>query len=235
MRKRNPNDVINQFQEELKSARDDRNALTLVGTARPLAQRVTMDAFSRVGVAFERFRSDWHIAAISRDSTAFNQSQVNRVKSALTEKGDKRAVLAKYLKELNLGSHLTLSAIEEILDADGANLSIPDYSTWKKLAGRHLVDPWLSKVTGIPGDDQVIIDVVIKLRNAAAHQSTRSTEAMNSALALLRSTHVPLARPQRRVTPTGLPAYLHGAVPGGRPRIEIYADELERISELFRN
>lgn len=235
MRKRRPNDVIDQFQSELESARHDRDALTPAGTARPLAQRVTMDAFARAGVAFERFRSDWHIAAISRDATAFNKSQVDRVKAALVETGDKRALLAEHVKELSLKPHPTLAAIEEILDAEGANLSVPDYATWKELAEKHLVDPWQSKVVSIPVTDQVIIDVVIKLRNAAAHQSTKSTDAMNDALVRLRSKNRALARLQHRVTPTGIPAYLHGAVPGGQPRIEIYIDALTRISEGFRN
>ncbi|WP_139804864.1 hypothetical protein [Rhodococcus sp. 1168] len=64
---RDPNKVIDTFQAEIaRSLQDWRDLQVKVNERGPLAQRVSMDAFTRVAVAFEGFRSDWHLAAITK-------------------------------------------------------------------------------------------------------------------------------------------------------------------------
>lgn len=232
MRKRKPNDLVDQFRAEITTARSDRLGL-IAGATRPLAQRATMDAFTRVAVAFERFRSDWHIAAIARDATTFKQSQLTRVESALTE--TKRAVLIPYIR-VELPPHPTLAQVEELLDASGGNISLPSIDEWKKRAKSHLAPDWEVKVRGIPWAEAQIADALIKTRNAASHQSTRAVDEMNDALTNLTHPviHKGLARPKHRVSVTGIPGYLHGAQAGQPPRVEAFLDSLDRLAVHFR-
>ena len=109
-----------------------------------------MDAFTRSAVGFERFRSEWHIAAIARDAARFRTTQRDRVVAALEETG--RDQLVPYLPMgMGIDVHPTLDDVAAMLDATGGNLSIPTIKQWKKLATRHLCDPWKSKVMGLSG------------------------------------------------------------------------------------
>jgi hypothetical protein len=231
MRKRDPNDVIDQFRAEIAAARSDRISL-IAGATLPLARRATMDAFTRAAVAFERFRSDWHLAAVTRDANTFKQWQLNRVKAALTE--TKRVMLIPYVR-VDLPPHPTLAQVEELLDASGGNISLSSIDDWKKRAKAHLAPAWAAKVSSISWADARIADAVIKTRNAASHQSKRAVGEMNDALTNLTDpvAHKGLARPTHRVSVTGIPAYLHGSQARQPPRVETYLDALDRLAGHF--
>lgn len=232
MRKRDPNAIIDQFQAELASTLADWRVLT-GSTLGKVARRATMDASARAAVAFERFRSDWHIAAITRDASVFSPTQLNRAKEALKE--TKRDSLAPFI-QVTIPTHPTLDQVGALLDATGSNVSLPNIGAWKKKAKVQLADPWVGKVTGISWRHEVAADAVIAIRNAASHQSDRSLSDMNAALAKLTdpAAHRGLLRPANRVTLTGIPAYLHGSIPGRPPRVETYVDLLERLSGTLR-
>lgn len=178
MRKRSPDVVIDQFQDELRVALSDWGIL-MAGHTGAVAGRASMDAFTRIAVAFERFRSDWHIAAITRDSSAFAASQQRRAEVALDE--GKRECLKPYMT-ISIPKHPTLEQVEGLLDPAGGNLSISAMGAWEKLAKKHLADPWRARVTTIGQPVAAVADAVIAVRNAAAHQSARSLDTMNRRL-----------------------------------------------------
>jgi hypothetical protein len=234
MRKRDPNAVVSQFQSELASSLADLTSIHgKVGESGKLAQRASMDAFTRAAVAFEGFRSNWHIAAISRDATAFNKSQRNRVVAALTETD--RGVLTAYVPSLALPLHPKLDEIGEILDPDRGNVSIKTLQDWQDKAGRHLCDPWKSKVTGLGYGERTLMAAVVALRNAAAHQSSRSADEMKTALgALTTPDNAGLRLPGRGITVSGIPTYLNGFEVGQERRVRKYHSRLHALAQRLR-
>jgi hypothetical protein len=235
VRKRDPNTVIDRFQTDIDSSLNDwRATRATVGEGGTLAQRASMDAFTRMAVGYERFRSDWHIAAITRDASTFRGTQRHRVTEALRETG--RDALIQYIPTtLTLPIHPTLEEVGNVLDAAGANLSIPGVNAWQNLATRHLADPWRAKVLGLTWADGRLTEAVVALRNAAAHQSARSHEALSEALEhLTHPSQTGLRRPDRGVTLTGIPTYLNGSSSGNRRRVEHLHELIRGLTQRLR-
>jgi hypothetical protein len=234
VRKRNPNAAIDEFQTEIDASLTDwRDTRRLVGEAGRLAQRASMDALMRLAVAYERFRSDWHVAAITRDASNFNRSQQNRAEEAL--KGDSRRQLVAYLA-LGLPIHPTLADVGAILDPNGGNVPIPGINAWKKLADRHLCDPWSARVNALTASDGKVTEAVIAMRNAAAHRSPQAHAAMTAALdglglPALRDLR---RRPEHCVSLTGIPTYLNGDTSDGTRRVERFHELLRDLAERLR-
>lgn len=228
MRKRDPNVLVHQFRTDLASISADRELLSETAASR-LAKRATMDAFTRTAVAFERFRSDWLIAAITRDASAFSGTQLRRAKAALEDTN--RGALAPYL-QVNIPKHPTLEQVGQILDASGGNVSIPSIRAWKECAKKHLAPPWRGAIEGILWEHAQAADAVISIRNAAAHQSPRSLSTMNEALSVLTDpiAHDGLRRQGNNVTLGGIPTYLHGVINSGDRRVEKYAKFLDVLA-----
>jgi hypothetical protein len=69
MRKRNPNDVIIAFQSDVQASLEEWSAVITSVREQPVTLRrgVSRNAFFRLAVRWELFRSDWHIAAATRD------------------------------------------------------------------------------------------------------------------------------------------------------------------------
>jgi hypothetical protein len=230
VRKRNPNGVVDQFQDELARSLADWATLIAGVSAMP-ARRATMDAFNRAAVAFERFRSDWQIAAITRDASRFASSRRERLERTLSGNGEGN--LLPYV-HLAVPAHPTLEQVADLLDATGGNVAIPNIDRWRELASRDLADSWRAKVDEISWADAKAAAAVIAIRNAAAHQSPRSLAAMSDALgALTHPDHAGLRRSVNRVTLTGIPSYLHGSA-GAQRRVERYHEFLRALSEGLR-
>lgn len=190
-----------------------------------------MDAFNRAAVAFERFRSDWHIAAITRDASRFAVTQQERLERTLNEGGQR--TLVPYV-HLAVPKHPTLEQAADLLDATGGNVAIANIERWKDLASRDLADPWRAKVQDISWQHAKAAAAVIAIRNAAAHQSPRSLNAMSDAVGdLTHPVHAGLQRVVNSVTLTGIPGYLHGSA-GTHRRVERYHDLLHDLSDGLR-
>lgn len=231
MRKRDPNALIDQFQADLTISRNDRKRLCDAAPNVMLARRATMDAFARTAVSFERFRSEWHIAAITRDAREFADYQRRRVEVLL--KGNDKASLLPYVS-VNMPKHPTLEQVASLLDASGSNLSTPSVDAWKDLAKRDLAEPWRAQVVDISWSHSTAANAVIAIRNAVSHQSSKSLTAMSVALEkLTHPHHAGLQRPQNNVSLSGIPIYLHGSVEGVA-RIEKYYDLLRDLVEDLR-
>jgi hypothetical protein len=236
VRKRDPNAVIDQFQGELAASLSDWQATRArVGEGGPLAQRVSMDAFTRAAVAFERFRSEWHIAAIARNAAQFRAEQHNRVVLALKDAGWNE--LVPYLAAvMAIEVHPTLEDVAALLDAQGGNVSIRSIKHWRVLADRHLCDPWKARVYGLSWAQCKATTAVIALRNAAAHQSPQSAQKMTAALNALTHPveHAGLRRPQRGVSVQKVPTYLNSVATGSTRRVERYHVLLGGIGTSLR-
>jgi hypothetical protein len=235
VRKRDPNAVIDQFAHEVNASLADwRATRQAVGDGGPLAQRASMDAFTRLAVAYERFRSEWHVAAITRDATEFKASQRRRVEAALKE--TRRDGLVAYLPvALALPLHPTLDEVAKLLDPSGGNVSITGVSAWQDLAKKHLRDPWRGRIDSLTWADGRVTESVIALRNAAAHQSTQTHERLTAALdGLTHASHRGLKRPDRGVSPAGIPAYLNGVARDAKRRVELYHELVRDLAERLR-
>jgi len=231
VRKRQPNDLVVRFTDDLDLSLSDWRDLTADVPA-VLARRATMDAFARAAVAFERFRSDWHVAAVTRDASAFRLGRQARVVDVLS-KGEAKELLG-YV-QVFLPTHLTLEQVSGLLDPAGGNVSIPSIKRWQEMARRDLASPYRDKVEGIPFKLKAVASAVIAIRNGVSHQSPRSLSDMNGALGCLtHPSHDGLRRPTNQVTLFGIPAYLHGRIAGGETRVERYHAVLGDLAKLMR-
>ena len=229
MRKQNPNDVVALFRGEITTILADWSALrTALGTtAGPLAKRGTTDAFTRIAVAFEGFRSDWHIAAINRDSQALQGKLLGYAQGQL--KAGAYPELEQRVR-VDLPTHPPLDLIRKLLDPIDRNLSISGFNHWKKRANGELVDPWKSKVHSIHNHDRAVMHATIAIRNVLAHQSVSASTAMNTALVNFGAPDGALRRGPRKIQPSGLGAYLNAQTAGGNARVEIYAARLDDLA-----
>jgi hypothetical protein len=230
-RKRDPNDVIDAFQGELSSSLALWTTIRAsLGTTGEIAKRVSVDAFSRAAVAFEGFRSDWHIAAINRDSTALRAFLLSSVQAQV--QGRFPALVNRVQVDLPL--HPTLQDVTDLLDPLGRNVSLPDMASWKARANEHLMNPWKAKLLGLPGADEKLVDAVIAVRNLLAHESVSATDRMNTALGNLSgSTDGALKGGPQRITPSGVGSYLN-ALTTGTARVERYHRRRDAIVEKLR-
>lgn len=235
MRKRKPNDVVRAFLGELANSLDDWDQVRdAIQTGQgDLARRASIDAFGRAAVSFETFRSDWHIAAINRDSSTFGATQFHRVECALVDTG--RTSLKPYLSPLAIPKHPTLEQIAGILDAAQSNVSIANHGEWKKLARKHLENPWLEKIQRMHAKHSQVMDTVIAIRNALVHQSPRATNQMNDCLSDLSVTrNHGLRRANNKVQVSGIGAYLNANDwVHGTPRVETFHMYLADLAEYL--
>jgi hypothetical protein len=233
MRKQNPNDVVLVLHVEIDDAMEAWGGLReVLGTSGPRAKRVTVDAFTRIAVAFETFRSDWHIAAINRDSTAFRAMLGDRATASV--RAGRFPALADHVR-VELPSHPPLALIRDILDPQGGNLPLNTHEQWAKRAGTELCDPWKQKICAMRDDDRALLNAVVAIRNLVAHQSPRASAAMNQALVEFSPGDAAyLRRGDRTIHPSGIGNYLNAEPARGLARAQYYAQRLRNLVSALR-
>lgn len=245
--KRDPNRDIDEFHEALEALRQvwTQTNIALLGTPgvgpaerERLAKESCADAFLRAAVAFEGFRSDWHITAVHRDSSQFTQFLEERVQQRLS--GDSMTEEASAYVSVTVPRHLSLATARRLLDAQGRNLSLrPDSKrSWGDRAERELNGDYQAVVKGLRSADQKLIEAVDALRNHLAHRSRDSVDRMNSALLALDG-HVDQSlriAGNYKVQETGVPRYLWARTQGdnGPRRLETYFDRMDAVAEALR-
>jgi hypothetical protein len=231
-RKQDPDDVIDDFRSTLNGALQEWRQMrdTLLSESSRLAKRATIDGFTRVSVSFEQFRSDWHIAAINRDSTALQSTLRTELQKILAESN--HPAIASWTR-VDLPKHPSLHEIRDLLDPTQSNLSISSYKSWTKRAKRELASPYLDRLQQMRNDDRKVMNAVIKIRNVLMHGSSNAGTAMNLALANFDSRDVDLRRGAYDVRPSGLGSYLM-ADRGGRTRFELYVVRLGGLARRLR-
>jgi len=239
LRKRDPNAVIDAFQNEVAASRSAFLTLLEAAKAVPIAlrRRLAQDSFFSLAVAFEVFRSDWHIAAVSRDLSTLSKSLGSEVAGVLAGRQHLRG--AKAFVRVDIPRHVSLEQTRGLIDPDGSNHTFryPKVEggiveRWKAAAGRELADPYRSAVLALPARELKVIQLVEALRHCHAHASTRADVRLASALSALDPGDLPDLG-SSRVTHARLGLYLLAPVKG-EPRVSMIHSRLDLIVEGMR-
>jgi len=183
----------------------------------------------RLAVAFEVFRSDWHVAAINRDSARFAAFEERRIRASINEKFPATGMHVR----IEVPTHLTLRQVRAMIDADGRNVTFSSPERWIDRVTTHLNGAYRAAVLDLAPADLLVVNAVVKIRDCVAHQSPSSSNEMNAALEALADSE--FARGQKRLRPSGVAAFLH-ARPGPLlpRRIVGFHTRLQAISERMR-
>lgn len=178
----NPNDEIEAFEAKVDASLDlwarTQDALRLADLA--LRKTVSLDAFLRVAVAWEGFRSDWHLAAINRNTAAYRADLERRFGEHV--RSTRFANIEPFVQVV-IPRQLDLARVRDLLDPLGRNISFGDH--WADTARHQLVPRFALKVTSLPPADFRLVSACEKLRNAIVHRSAASVAEMNDALLVL--------------------------------------------------
>ena len=237
MRKRHPNDVIDSFQVAAQASLQEWSAVSRSVVDQPVSLRrgVSKDAFFRLAVRWEVFRSDWHIAAAARDATQLRSTIAAAVDKALSGRSD--LVESRQYIDVAIPAHPTLEQTRRLLDPAGRNISLSASSSgrnlWIQKSEAHLVTPWVDKVRGLPLADHKVAEVIEHLRNVIAHESRSSLEALNAVLAAVTGAEQETfgAKPLR--TGAAVSTYLHTSS-AGSARVGHFHNRMAQIADRMR-
>jgi hypothetical protein len=233
MKKRDPNKVIDEFQATLgESAITWGEIGHRIGWEADLAKALSVDAFLRAAVAWETFRSDWHVAAINNDSSAFRKELLRRYQASMD---DKWHGMSKWVS-VDLPKHPSLDVVSSLIDARGFNVTFESSEKWVSRCATELVSPWREKAMSLGLPDHRLVDSITALRDCIAHRSRGSIERLDLALKKLSLVpDKPLRRGTNRVQPSGIGAYLFAiAGPAGARRVQVFHARLDGIAESLR-
>lgn len=228
VRKRDPNDVIDDYKALLDSSLTTWRATCQQVSTDALRKAASADAFLNAAIGWETFRSDWHIAAINRDSSAFVLDLAERVEQSVAARwpGLRNRV------SLSVPVHPSLNLVRDLLDPEGGNISFGERDRWTARVERELADPYRSVILAMSDRDHRLIRAVVAIRDCLTHRSVKASDAMNVALTNLAFADRGLRRNQQRVRPSGIGAYLF-AQAGRRRRVELYHQRLRDIAEAL--
>lgn len=233
MNKRDPNREIDDFGKFAHKSIDEWKTVqrSVAAESSALRRELSRDAFFRLAVRWEVFRSDWHIAAVARNTTVLRATAVNRLKQSVKDKEDLKWV-APYL-QLDIPRHPTLQQVRDALDPEGGNLSLS--SNWADKARSQLAEPYQSRITKMPVADLKAIELADAIRNSVAHSSRRSLRFLRAALAALEPCDkTDFGYEEDRMESRRVPIYLHTTVQGGQARVERFHLRLAEIAEEMR-
>jgi hypothetical protein len=229
-RTRDPNDEIDHFLAAVDASADlwKQTQTALTTSDIKLRKVVSLDAFVRVAVEWEGFRSRWHIAAINRDSSTYRADVEKRFRESI--KGGKFKELEPFV-HVTLSRQLSVETVQQLLDPLGRNISFGD--RWTDRAKAELAGQYAAKILSLSPADLRLVAAGEKMRNAIVHRSTSSVNEMNTALVVLDATiDADLVRTSK-VSATGIPAYLH-AKPRSDRRVEIWHSRLRQVAGHLR-
>lgn len=210
--------VIDRFQAEQQRQRDLYNSLRAVATNDAMREQ-SCNLVMVTARDWERFLSDWHIAAVARDSTTFSNTLTDHLSKAVTKYGNERDTpqLSVFSPTVHVPAHPTLSDIASALDGQGRNLPLSTKKARKKFADAYLAAPYASKHEELADEEtRLQLDVLLSVRNVIAHRSRSSLEVLNAKVTEASKSAHPdvgnLGRDKNRVSPSGVGSYLDSAV-----------------------
>ena len=237
MRKRDPNSVVDAFQSAARTSLDYWSTLNGTTANQPLLLRraIAKDAFFRLAVRWELFRSDWHIAAAARDTTQLRATFAEEVSKVLA--GRPELAEGRQYVHVAIPDHLSLEQTRRLLDPAGMNVSLVSGAAgkdrWVQKSAAHLASPWAEKVRGVPPADRRLIELVESVRNVIAHESANSHRLLNSALLAVSDEDAPVFAASSLRTSRALAVYLHASVLGS-PRVVHFHVRLMQIAERLK-
>jgi hypothetical protein len=229
-RTRDPNDEVDHFAATVGSSLDlwERTQRALESSDLELRKVASLDAFVRVAVGWEGFRSRWHIAAINRDSSAYRADLESRFRASIKGKGF--GGLEPFV-HVALPVQLSVATVQRLLDPLGRNISFGD--KWTDRARAELATQYAVKVQSLSPADLRLVAACEKIRNAVVHRSPSSVDEMNTALVVLDPTvDMELVRTSK-VSAAGIAAYLH-ARPQSQRRVEVWHHRLRDVAGRLR-
>lgn len=133
-----------------------------------VARRVTLDAFLRLAVTWEAFRSEWYIAAVCRNPVRFQEVVGETVRHAV---GATRYRAATAYMRIEWPTPLPPASVRELLDSDGRHLTFDASKSWRSRAAKELPEPYAPAVGRQLDESLVFLDFVASARNWLAHGS----------------------------------------------------------------
>lgn len=231
-RKRDPSDEVDHFVAEVAESLDlwGRTQTALASSDLGLRKVASRDAFVRIAVGWEGFRSRWHIAAINRDSSAYRVDVETRFRASI--KGRGFGELDPFVR-VALPAHLSLATVQRLLDPHDRNISFGE--KWTDRARAELAPLYAAKILSLSPADLLLVTACEKIRNAIVHRSQSSVDEMNTALVVLDPTvDADLVRTSR-VTASGIAAYLHARpLPVSAQRVEVWHRRLRDVASRLR-
>lgn len=184
-----------------------------------------MTALARCSTEWEYFRSEWHKRAIARDASQYRDELVRRLKALASETEGGNSLVAALRDvgldvEINLRKNPTIATINKLRHSADQNIAFPHQKEADRDANRDLVPLYAAKATSLSREDWLVIELMIAIRNAVAHSSSRSIDVMNAALTnaakVKKSADIRnLAMTTRRVPASGIGRYLCAKVSWG--------------------
>ena len=233
MRKRDPNKVIDEYQDLLRTSITVWGEIGFrIGWEADYPKALSVDAFLRAAVGWESFRSDWHMAVINQDSSAYREALLARFKVSVEERWP--GLTGRVAVELP--KHPSLGLLADLLDSRGFNVTFPDCDRWVDRSKLEFVSPWRERIGSLPKADRSLLDAVTALRDCIAHQSRGSTDRLDRALKKLNvAPDKRLRRGKNRVQPAGVGTYLYAVGgPAGARRVQVFHSRLDAIAESLR-
>lgn len=230
VRKRDPADEVDRFVAATGSSLVlwERTQTALVSSDLELRKVVSLDAFVRIAVEWEGFRSRWHIAAINRDSSAYRTDVESRFRASI--KGSRFAELEPFVHVV-LPAQLSVARVQRLLDPLERNISFGD--KWADRARTELVARYATKVQSLSPADLRLVAACEKIRNAIVHRSRSSVDEMNTALVVLDPVVDANLVRTSKISATGIAAYLH-ARPQAERRVEVWHHRLSDVAGRLR-
>ncbi len=137
MRKQNPNDVVEDFQVLIAASLSTWTQMCAQISGNELRKNASVDALLNAAIRWESFLSDWHIAAINRDSGPFVVDLQARVEQSVV--GRWPGVRSRIA--LSIPAHPSLELVRELIDPDGGNISFGNRDKWIDRVQKQLNDP----------------------------------------------------------------------------------------------
>jgi hypothetical protein len=225
MRTANPQNIKADFLSGLKDIEDALADVTGKGILPKTKLHVAEYSFLAASVLLESFISDLFVAYINKKNGPFVAYLVGRMTIEATEEHAKRAIP---LASVDIGSHLTLDKIRQVLDPNSWNLTFATAGDLKAKANQWLAAPYKANFNGISNAHGALLETTKSVRNYLAHRSGASLSTMQAALTNARLP-VGFRRGANKVHSVG--SFLDSTPPGGgQTRLATYLLELNAIA-----
>jgi FAD/FMN-containing dehydrogenase len=200
------------------------------------------DAFFRAAASLERFLSQWVVRCVSFDSSSFRDHVAERAANAAADAlwrdwapadrfwiGRDDVVVSV---DLPIERKNALTRAAALLGWEDGNLPIARLRDFTNEARDILPAKYANRVIAFGPQRERLVDATFAIRNVIAHGSERSVTAMNQTLSS-RQLPTGLQRGSRRITAAGVGRYLRSDGTPGRPRLEIFLDELAEVAHAL--
>lgn len=119
VRKQDPNAVIDAFRGDLASAIEQHRLISAATSHLPAKVRgeIAQSASLNLAIRFERFRHDWHLAAMARDASTLRGSLTAEARQISGAKPDLKGI--RDLVRVDLPRHPTIAELELVMQPDG--------------------------------------------------------------------------------------------------------------------